>query len=349
MRRVYRRGCWRFAMLHRIQITCALTRTTPMASSLFALLDDIATLLDDVALLTKIAAQKTAGVLGDDLALNAQQVSGVAADRELPVVWAVGKGSMVNKAILVPTALLLSVTMPWLITPLLMLGGAYLCFEGFEKLAHSFVLRKSDPDDLSDALMQAVADPSIDLVALEKDKIKGAIRTDFVLSAEIIAITLGTVQNSVWTTQLAVLAGVAIVMTVGVYGLVAGIVKIDDLGLYMSRLPIKAGGSRWKQALGLWLLDMAPWLMKTLSVVGTAAMFLVGGGILSHGLPFVHHAVLAVSQAFVEGAGAAGAVLGPVVTLSLDVLVGLAAGAVVLLLVIAGQKLLQVFKPSHAG
>ena len=320
-----------------------------MASSLFALLDDIATLLDDVALLTKIAAQKTAGVLGDDLALNAQQVSGVAADRELPVVWAVGKGSMVNKAILVPTALLLSVTMPWLITPLLMLGGAYLCFEGFEKLAHSFVHRKSDPDDLSDELMQAMADPSIDLVALEKDKIKGAIRTDFVLSAEIIAITLGTVQNSVWTTQLAVLAGVAIVMTVGVYGLVAGIVKIDDLGLYMSRLPIKAGGSRWKQALGLWLLDMAPWLMKTLSVVGTAAMFLVGGGILSHGLPFVHHTVLAVSQAFVEGAGAAGAVLGPVVTLSLDVLVGLAAGAVVLLLVIAGQKLLQVFKPSHAG
>ena len=320
-----------------------------MASSLFALLDDIATLLDDVALLTKIAAQKTAGVLGDDLALNAQQVSGVAADRELPVVWAVGKGSMVNKAILVPTALLLSVTMPWLITPLLMLGGAYLCFDGFEKLAHSLVHRKSDPDDLSDELMQAVADPSIDLVALEKDKIKGAIRTDFVLSAEIIAITLGTVQNSVWTTQLAVLAGVAIVMTVGVYGLVAGIVKIDDLGLYMSRLPIKAGGSRWKQALGLWLLDMAPWLMKTLSVVGTAAMFLVGGGILSHGLPFVHHTVLAVSQAFVEGAGAAGAVLGPVVTLSLDVLVGLAAGAVVLLLVIAGQKLLQVFKPSHAG
>ena len=349
MRRVYRRGCWRFAMLQRIQTICALTCTPPMASSLFALLDDIATLLDDVALLTKIAAQKTAGVLGDDLALNAQQVSGVAADRELPVVWAVGKGSMVNKAILVPTALLLSVTMPWLITPLLMLGGAYLCFEGFEKLAHSFVHRKSDPDDLSDELMQAVADPSIDLVALEKDKIKGAIRTDFVLSAEIIAITLGTVQNSVWTTQLAVLAGVAIVMTVGVYGLVAGIVKIDDLGLYMSRLPIKAGGSRWKQALGLWLLDMAPWLMKTLSVVGTAAMFLVGGGILSHGLPFVHHTVLAVSQAFVEGAGAAGAVLGPVVTLSLDVLVGLAAGAVVLLLVIAGQKLLQVFKPSHAG
>ena len=320
-----------------------------MASSLFALLDDIATLLDDVALLTKIAAQKTAGVLGDDLALNAQQVSGVAADRELPVVWAVGKGSLVNKAILVPTALVLSVTLPWLITPLLMLGGAYLCFEGFEKLAHSFVHRKSDPDDLSEELMQALADPSVDLVALEKDKIRGAIRTDFVLSAEIIAITLGTVQNSVWTTQLAVLTGVALIMTVGVYGLVAGIVKIDDLGLYLSRLPVKAGGSRWKQTLGLWLLDMAPWLMKTLSVVGTAAMFLVGGGILSHGLPFVHHAVQAVTAGFAAGVGSAGALLGPVVGLSLDVLVGLAAGALVLLIVVAMQKLLQLLRRPHGG
>ena len=313
-----------------------------MATSLFALLDDIATLLDDVALLTKVAAQKTAGVLGDDLALNAQQVNGVAADRELPVVWAVGKGSMLNKAILVPLALVLSLTLPWVITPLLMLGGAYLCYEGFEKLAHSFVHRKSDPDDLSDELMQALADPTVDLVELEKDKIKGAIRTDFVLSAEIIAITLGTVQNSPWGTQLAVLSGVAIVMTVGVYGLVAGIVKIDDLGLYLSRLPVK--GSRWKQTLGLWLLDMAPWLMKTLSVVGTAAMFLVGGGILSHGLPFVHHAVLAMTEGFVAGAGAAGAVLGPVVTLSLDALVGVAAGALVLLLVAAVQRLLGLFK-----
>jgi predicted DNA repair protein MutK len=319
-----------------------------MASSLFALLDDIATLLDDVALLTKIAAQKTAGVLGDDLALNAQQVSGVAADRELPVVWAVGKGSLVNKAILVPAAMVLSVAAPWLITPLLMLGGAYLCFEGFEKLAHSFLHRADHPDDLSEELMQALADPSVDLVALEKDKIKGAIRTDFVLSAEIIAITLGTVQNSNWETQLMVLTGVAFVMTVGVYGLVAGIVKIDDLGLYLSRLPVKAGGSRWKQALGLWLLDMAPWLMKTLSVVGTAAMFLVGGGILSHGLPWVHHATQAMTEAFAAGVGAAGAVLGPVVGLSLDVLVGLAAGALVLLLVTGVQKLLGLLRRAPA-
>ncbi|NVO08153.1 MAG: DUF808 domain-containing protein [Rhodoferax sp.] len=320
-----------------------------MASSLFALIDDIATLLDDVALLTKVAAQKTAGVLGDDLALNSQQVSGVAADRELPVVWAVGKGSLVNKAILVPSALVLSLTLPWTITPLLMLGGAYLCFEGFEKIAHAFLHRKDHPDDLSDELMQALADPSVDLVALEKDKIKGAIRTDFVLSAEIIAITLGTVQNSNWETQLAVLSGVAFVMTVGVYGLVAGIVKIDDLGLYLSRLPTREGGSRWKQRLGLWLLAAAPWLMKALSVVGTAAMFLVGGGILSHGLPWVHHAALAVSEGFAEGAGALGAVLAPVVSLSLDVLVGMVAGALVLLLVTGVQKLRQAVQPAHGG
>ena len=318
-----------------------------MASSLFALIDDIATLLDDVALLTKVAAQKTAGVLGDDLALNAQQVSGVAADRELPVVWAVGKGSLLNKVILVPAALILSLTLPWIITPLLMLGGAYLCFEGFEKLAHAFLHRADHPDNLEDELLQALADPAVDLVALEKDKIKGAIRTDFVLSAEIIAITLGTVQNSAWTIQLAVLAGVAFVMTVGVYGLVAGIVKIDDLGLYLSRLPVQ--GSRWKQTLGLWLLDAAPWLMKTLSVVGTAAMFLVGGGIISHGLPVVHHAALAVTEGFAAGAGSVGALLAPVVSLSLDVLVGMVAGALVLLLVSGVQQIIQRMRPAHGG
>jgi uncharacterized protein len=316
-----------------------------MASSLFALIDDIATLLDDVALLTKVAAQKTAGVLGDDLALNAQQVSGVAADRELPVVWAVGKGSMLNKAILVPSALILSVTLPQLITPLLMLGGAYLCFEGFEKLAHAFMHKADHPDDLDAELMQALADPGVDLVALEKDKIKGAIRTDFVLSAEIIAITLGTVQHSPWTTQLAVLTGVAIIMTVGVYGLVAAIVKIDDLGLYLSCLPVQ--GSRWKQRLGLWLLDAAPWLMKALSVLGTVAMFLVGGGILSHGLPFVHHAALALTEGFADGLGSAGALLASVLALSLDVLVGMAAGALVLLLVTVVQKLARTVRPAH--
>jgi len=314
-----------------------------MASSLFALIDDIATLLDDVALLTKVAAQKTAGVLGDDLALNAQQLSGVAAERELPVVWAVGKGSLVNKAILVPLALILSVTLPWSITPLLMLGGAYLCFEGFEKIAHAVLHRNDHPDDLEDELMQALVDPAVDLVALERDKIKGAIRTDFVLSAEIIAITLGTVQHNDWPTQLAVLAGVAIIMTVGVYGLVAGIVKIDDLGLYLSRLPLK--GSRWKQSLGLWLLDMAPWLMKALSVLGTAAMFLVGGGIISHGLPVLHHAALAVTEGFVQGAGGLGVGLGPVIGWSLDLLVGMVAGALVLLLVSGAQSFGR--RPAH--
>lgn len=315
-----------------------------MASSLFALIDDIATVLDDVALLTKVAARKTAGVLGDDLALNAQQVSGVAADRELPVVWAVGKGSLVNKAILVPLALILSVTLPWLITPLLMLGGAYLCFEGFEKIAHSWMHRADHPDDLDEELMQALADPSVDLVALEKDKIKGAIRTDFVLSAEIIAITLGTVQGSPWTTQLAVLAGVSIVMTVGVYGLVAGIVKIDDLGLYLSRRPTAVPGTGWKHAVGLWLLDAAPWLMKTLSVVGTAAMFLVGGGILSHGLPLLHHAAQTVQELVTSGVAAVDAVLKPAVSLGFDMAVGALAGALVLALVLASQKLWQRLK-----
>ena len=293
-----------------------------MASSLFALIDDIALLLDDIALLTKVAAQKTAGVLGDDLALNAQQVSGVAADRELPVVWAVAKGSLRNKAILVPAALLLSVTLPWLITPLLMLGGAYLCFEGFEKLAHALLHRKDHPDDLSEELLQALADPALDLVALEQDKIRGAIRTDFVLSAEIIAITLGTVQNSGWMTQLSVLMGVALVMTLGVYGLVAGIVKIDDLGLYLSRRPVR--GSGLSQRLGRWLLVAAPWLMKSLSVLGTLAMFLVGGGILAHGLGPLHHLQQDLLASLAPGS-ALGLLAGPLQ----DLLTGVLAGALV--------------------
>ena len=330
-------------MLLRITLPARLPGLPTMASSLFALIDDIATLLDDVALLTKVAAQKTAGVLGDDLALNAQQVAGVQADRELPVVWAVGKGSLVNKAILVPLAMLLSVTMPWLITPLLMLGGAYLCFEGFEKIAHALAHRKDSADDLSDELMQALADPTVDLVALEKDKIRGAIRTDFVLSAEIIAITLGTVQSSGWVTQLAVLSGVALVMTVGVYGLVAGIVKIDDLGLYLSRLPHAGAGRGWKQRLGLWLLDAAPWLMKALSVLGMAAMFLVGGGILSHGLPWLHHLTQPLLERMATDAGSAAGWLGPIAGLGLDALAGFAAGALVFVGLAGVQKLRAVF------
>lgn len=298
-----------------------------MATSLLALLDDIATILDDVAVLTKVATKKTAGVLGDDLALNAQQVSGVRADRELPVVWAVAKGSMLNKLILVPTALAISAWAPWAVTPLLMVGGVFLCYEGVEKLAHKFMHSKAEQQAEHEALVTAVANPEVDLVALEKDKIKGAVRTDFILSAEIIAITLGTVAASPFLTQVLVLSGIAIVMTIGVYGLVAGIVKLDDAGLYLSQ---QAGAMR--QALGRGILAFAPWLMKGLSVAGTAAMFLVGGGILTHGIAPLHHAIEGLTQ----GVGSVLAVLLPVL---LDGLVGVVAGVLALALVLGVKKL----------
>ena len=259
------------------------------AGSLLALLDDIATMLDDVAVMTKVAAKKTAGVLGDDLALNAQQVTGVDASREIPVVWAVAKGSFINKLILVPAALAISYFIPWLITPLLMIGGAYLCFEGFEKIAHKLLHSKHEDKAHENELAQAVADPKVDLVALEKDKIKGAIRTDFILSAEIIVIALGTVATATFSEQVAVVSLIALVMTVGVYGLVAGIVKLDDLGLYMM---MRKGKSFFKQVVrkvGTWLLNLTPYLMRTLSILGTAAMFLVGGSIIGHGIPALHH------------------------------------------------------------
>lgn len=297
-----------------------------MATSLLALLDDIATILDDVAVLTKVATKKTAGVLGDDLALNAQQVSGVRADRELPVVWAVAKGSMLNKAILVPTALAISAWAPWAVTPLLMVGGAFLCYEGVEKLAHKFMHSRAEQQAQHEALVTAVANPEVDLVALEKNKIKGAVRTDFILSAEIIAITLGTVAASPFLTQVLVLSGIAIVMTIGVYGLVAGIVKLDDAGLYLSK---QAGAMR--QALGRGILAAAPWLMKGLSVAGTAAMFLVGGGILTHGIGPLHHAIEGLTQ----GVGPVLAVLLPVL---LDGLVGVVAGVLALGLVLGVKK-----------
>ena len=288
-----------------------------MASSLLALLDDIATVLDDVAVLTKVAAKKTAGVLGDDLALNAQQVAGVSADRELPVVFAVAKGSAINKLILVPLALAISAFAPWAVTPLLMAGGLFLCFEGFEKLAHRFLHGRPDDAAHRANLTQALNDPAVDLVAFEKDKIKGAVRTDFILSAEIIAITLGTVQGREFLTQLTVLAGIAVVMTIGVYGLVAGIVKLDDLGLYLSR---RQGAAA---AVGRGILWAAPWLMKSLSVLGTAAMFLVGGGILTHGIAALHHAI----EALAKSAGGLGELLLPTL---LDGLVGMVAGALAL-------------------
>jgi hypothetical protein len=302
-----------------------------MAGSLLLLLDDIATVLDDVALLTKVAAKKTAGVLGDDLALNAQQVAGVKADRELPVVWAVFKGSMLNKVILVPGALLLSTVAPWSITPLLMAGGLFLCFEGFEKVAHKLLHRPEDVAAEHERLVKALSDESVDLVALEKDKIKGAVRTDFILSTEIIVITLGTVAASAFVTQLTVLAGVAVLMTVGVYGLVAGIVKIDDLGLYLSQRNTRVLQGL-QQALGRGLVLAAPKLMKSLTVLGTLAMFLVGGGILAHGWH-------AVGQGIEDLSLAAGSLVQPLVGLSLNMLVGVLAGGLALLGVTLVQRL----------
>ena len=297
-------------------------------ASLLALLDDIATILDDVSLMTKVAAKKTSGVLGDDLALNAQQVSGVKADRELPVVWAVAKGSFRNKLILVPAALVISALAPWAITPLLMLGGAFLCFEGFEKLAHTFLHSPDEDETHHTELTQALADPTIDLVALESDKIKGAVRTDFILSAEIIVITLGTVAAASFGIQVAVLAGIAILMTVGVYGLVAGIVKLDDAGLYLSQRT-GDGIARAQRSLGRGILNAAPYLMKTLSVVGTAAMFLVGGSILVHGVPGTHALVEAVSHA-AQTIPALGGLLAALAPLLIDALTGIVAGGLIL-------------------
>ena len=301
-----------------------------MASSLLALIDDIATILDDVSVMTKVATKKTAGVLGDDLALNAQQVSGVKPERELPVVWAVAKGSAINKLILVPAALVISTFLPWAVTPLMMIGGAFLCFEGVEKMAHKFLHSKAEEKAQHVELVQAVADESVDLVAHEKDKIKGAIRTDFILSAEIIVISLGTVAAREFTVQLGVLTSIAVIMTVGVYGLVAGIVKLDDGGLYLSQLPGEGGLRRAKRAIGRGILRAAPWLMKFLSIAGTAAMFLVGGGILVHSIPFLHH--------LIAGLAPAGA-LGTVVSMIGDAVVGILIGILVVLAVMAWKKL----------
>jgi len=260
-------------------------------SSLFALIDDIATILDDVAVMTKVATKKTAGVLGDDLALNAEQVTGVRAERELPVVWAVAKGSLVNKAILVPLALLISAISSVVVTVLLMFGGAFLCFEGFEKVFHKLLHPKEEDEARHKELVAAVSNPAVDLVALEKEKIKGAVRTDFVLSAEIIVISLGTVATEAIARQLGVLVAISLVMTVGVYGLVAGIVKLDDAGVALTR---KGGGAA---SFGKLILLGAPYLMKGLSIAGTAAMFLVGGSIVGHGVPPVHHLEESVTHA----------------------------------------------------
>jgi len=298
--------------------------------SLLALIDDIATVLDDVALLTKVAAKKTAGLAGDDLAVNVNQVTGVDPRRELPVVWAVAKGSLVNKAILVPAALAISAVAPWAITPLLMLGGLFLCYEGFEKVAHRLARSKREEVAAQRAeLEQALADPKVDLVAFEKQKIKGAIRTDFILSAEIIAIALGTAVGETLARQAGVLVIVALVMTGGVYGLVGAIVKFDDVGLYLARRGADGSGARLLQAVGRGILRATPWFMKALSVLGTLAMFLVGGGILTHGLHVLAEPIesLALAAASVPGIGGFLHASLPVLA---NLCIGLVAGALVL-------------------
>ncbi len=316
-------------------------------ASLLTLLDDIASVLDDVAVMTKVAAKKTAGVLGDDLALNAEQVNGIAAHRELPVVWAVAVGSLKNKVILVPLALGLNALAPWAITPLLMAGGAYLCYEGFEKLAHKYLhnatqaaIEKIDHTKHVEALSHT----DIDMVAFEKDKIKGAIRTDFVLSAEIIIITLGTVADAAFTSQLVVLSGIALIMTIGVYGFVAGIVKLDDIGFYLKRQKSHGIWRVMQHATGDAFLAFAPRLMKSLTVVGTIAMFMVGGGILTHGF---HRAQLMIENMTLNMSKVAviGAVLGPITPSLLNALAGVIAGALTLIGVSVFERLYQKFKP----
>lgn len=302
-------------------------------ASLFALLDDIASVLDDVAVLSKLAAKKTAGVLGDDLALNAQQVSGVQVNRELPVVLAVAIGSLWNKAILVPAALLVSAFAPWLVTPLLMIGGAYLCYEGFEKIAHSFLHKQKDDDAHKAELTAVRSDPDADIVTFEREKIKGAIRTDFILSAEIIIIALGTVATQPLMTRIGVLVAIALLMTVFVYGLVALIIKLDDLGLWLQQKKHAAA-----IAAGNMLLRTAPWLMRFLSVAGTVAMFLVGGGILIHGIPTLAH--------WLESVYPAGGIIATLVSMLGSAVFGMIAGGTVLLIVTIARKL---FPGNHSA
>jgi len=298
-------------------------------ASLLVLLDDIAAVLDDVALMTKIAAKKTTGVLGDDLALNAEQVSGIRADRELPVVWAVAKGSLKNKLVLVPTALAISWIAPWLIMPLLMLGGAYLCFEGFEKLAHPLLHAHAEDEARHAELAAAVADAGINLVAFEQDKIKGAVRTDFVLSAEIIVITLGAVTTAAFATKVAVVSGIALIMTIGVYGLVAVIVKLDDAGLYLCQQPGVGLWTKIQHKIGRACLHGAPYLMKLLAVVGTAAMFMVGGGIITHGIPVAHHFIEYLAQS-ANALSGIGGILETLTSSLLNALAGIVSGALAL-------------------
>ncbi len=310
-------------------------------ATLLALLDDITSALDDIATMTKVATRKTAGVLGDDLALNAQQVSGVVADRELPIVWAVAKGSLVNKAFLVPAALTLSAFAPWAVLPLLVAGGLYLCYEGAEKLVHSLRARRASPADHHAEARTRADTAETDAVALERTRIRGAIRTDFILSAEIIVITLGTVASAPFSTRVGVLVTVALAMTVFVYGLVAGIVKLDDAGLALMKRTGQGAWRRTQRAVGRRIVGAAPSLMRTLSVVGTAAMFLVGGGILLHAYHPLDEAVAASAVAIGDLA-----VVGPVLRLALPSLAGAALGLLAGLLVVAVHAGWQRYRPA---
>lgn len=311
-------------------------------TSLLMLLDDIATTLDDIAILTKVAAKKTAGVLGDDLALNAQQVTGVASKRELPVVWAVTKGSFLNKLILVPLALALSAFLPWLITPLLMLGGAYLCYEGFEKVMHFFFHDKVKDEEKHKDLIDAYADKEVDMAAFEQQKIKGAIRTDLILSAEIIVIALGTAKDAPFVSQVLIVSIIAILMTIGVYGLVAAIVKLDDVGVHLNRNTMKNAWGSFKRWVGKMLIIIAPKLMKTLSIVGTIAMFLVGGGILLHGIPQAH-GLIEVIEHWAQQAPLSGLVE-VFSNILLNLFFGLIAGGLVVLIVKLLSPVSKIFK-----
>jgi predicted DNA repair protein MutK len=308
-------------------------------SSLLVLLDDIAAILDDVSVMSKMAAKKTAGVLGDDLAVNAEKVTGVKADRELPVVWAVAVGSLRNKCILVPAALLIAAFADWLITPLLICGGLFLCYEGTEAVWHALHDSRESRQQAHEQLVRELARPDVDPVQLERSKIRGAIRTDFILSAEIIVITLGIVASSPLVTRILVLSAIALAMTVGVYGLVAGIVKLDDAGLYLSEREGEGAGARLARALGAALLAFAPWLMKSLSVLGTAAMFLVGGGILVHGLHWLHVLSEQVASYFAGVHALAGAIAPTL----FGAVAGLVAGSLLVLLVSVGSRLKAAF------
>ncbi|MAP22974.1 MAG: hypothetical protein CL582_18775 [Alteromonadaceae bacterium] len=300
------------------------------AANLLALLDDIATMLDDIAVMSKMAAKKTAGVLGDDLALNANQVQGVKPDREIPVVMAVAKGSFINKLILVPAALLISAFVPVLITILLVIDGLYLCFEGAEKLLHKWFFSHDDEDN-AETRLNKLSDSSVDLVAMEKNKIKGAIRTDFILSAEIVVITLGSIQEADLMSQILILSGLSIAFTVGVYGLVAAIVKMDDFGLYLLRKSLTGSFNTAQRLGGRFMLTAAPALMKFLSVAGTIAMFLVGGGILTHSIGFLHH----IAEAFIALAPSFSLLL----SITFDGIAGVVAGAIIALALQAWTKI----------